>query len=963
MRTLFTALLLLRANAVFAQVPPSAAYVGKPVSSIAISIEGRPSTDASLLSAVQVKPHQPLNMNDVRETMTHLYTLGRFDDVQVEAENAADGGVAVTILLEPVHVVTRVEFRGQLGLPEGALRDRMADGFGQTPPVTKAADVAAALTELYVDRGYMTAAVTPAPPVIEHDPDRATLVFDVASGPRARIVKSDVAGQPLEPAAKVQERLRITPGEPYQPGDLHGRLASYITWMRKHGHYEADARALPPVFNADRTEATLTVDVRPGPAVIIEFTGDPLPPEKRAELVPIEREGSVDQDILEDAARRITDDLQQQGYWKADVGVPDRKEENGQLRIVFAVHHGPFFRIAPEGLKIDGTHAFTVDELRVGAKLVEAKLGPGDPFVASKMTAIEGAITQFYRSRGFATVQVASQPNQIGTNLVQPVIVVKEGPRVVLGSVTVRGNDKIPVKDLLAQITVKTGDAYYGPTLASDRSRLETLYLDRGFQSAEVTVPQSQPVVDGTTARADVVFQVREGAQTTIEHIFITGNVKTNANVIRRELGISEGAPLGQQALADSRRNLAALGLFRRIQISSVSHGDPERSDVIITVEESQGTTIDWGGGLQAERILRQTDEAGITTITQPIEFAPRGFFEIGRRNLGGKNRSANLYTRLAVRPGVESEHSTPLGFVEFRVVGTYREPRAFHNFGELTGTAAIERGVRTGFNFDRRGGNAELTHRISSSVRASGQYAFTTTTIYDETLTGDDVLNVDRVFSQVRLSMFSGALSRDTRDDAVAPQHGTLLSADGTLAARLFGSEVGFGKLFLQSFYYRNLGARNIVFAGGARLGLARAVKEIVDGSLVEDLPASERFYTGGDTTIRGFARDAVGAPETLTESGFPKGGSAEIVLNAELRVPVLGDFGSVVFVDGGNVFRRVSDLDLANLRAGVGFGVRYRSPFGPLRLDFGFPMNRQLLGEHLEKPFQIYFSMGHAF
>jgi hypothetical protein len=104
----------------WAQQPPAAPYVGRTVASIAITIEGRPSTDPSLLTAVQMKTQQPLNVADVRETMTHLYTLGRFEDVQVEAENAANGGVAITIRLEPVHLVTKVEFRGELGLSEGS---------------------------------------------------------------------------------------------------------------------------------------------------------------------------------------------------------------------------------------------------------------------------------------------------------------------------------------------------------------------------------------------------------------------------------------------------------------------------------------------------------------------------------------------------------------------------------------------------------------------------------------------------------------------------------------------------------------------------------------------------------------------------------------------------------------------------------------------------------------------------
>jgi outer membrane protein insertion porin family len=940
------------------QTPPAAPYVGKPVTSIAISIEGRHSTDAALLAAVQVKPNQPLSISDVRETMTHLYTLGRFDDVQVEAENAANGGVAITILLEPVHAVTRVDFRGQLGLPEGALRDRMTERIGATPPVAKMADVAAALKELYAERGYLSATVTPAPPIIQHDPDRATLVFDLVAGPRVRIARTEITGQPMEAPDKVEARLQIARGQPYQPGDLHERLAGYVTWMRRHGHYEADARDLPPKFNADRTEVDLTVEVRPGPAVTIQFTGDPLPADKRAELVPIEREGSVDQDILEDAAHRITDYLQQEGYWKADVPPPERKEENGLLTIVFNVQRGPLFHVAPGGVQVSGAQAIGVEEMRLYLKA----LPEGEPFVASKMSAIEGAIRQEYRKRGYATAQIQSQPNQVGPALVQPTIVVNEGPRVVIGSVTVRGNDKVQTKDMVERLSVKTGAPYYGPELAADRDRLESLYRDLGFQSAEVTVPQPEPVVEGATARANVVFEVREGVQTTVEHIFITGNVKTKSSVIERELRILEGAPLGQQELTESRRNLVALGLFRRIQISAVSHGDPARSDVIVTVEEAQRTTVDYGGGAQVEVILRESDTTG-ATIAERYEFAPRGFFEIGRRNIGGKNRSMNLYTRFGLRPSSDPDNPNPFGFSEYRVVGTYREPRAFHNFGELTGTAAIEQGVRTGFNFVRKGGNAELSHRVSQTVRASGQYAFTTTRIFDKVLTEEEELSVDRVFSQVRLSMFSGAISRDTRDDLVAPQHGTLLSADATVALRPFGSEVGFGKLFLQSFYFRNLGRRNVVFAGGARVGLARAREQITDGELVQDLPASERFYAGGDTTIRGFARDSVGTPATLTANGFPKGGSAEVVLNAELRIPVAGDFGAVVFADGGNVFARVSDVDLAELRAGLGFGARYRSPFGPIRIDFGFPMDRRIVGGSLEKAFQFYFSFGHAF
>jgi len=283
---------------------------------------------------------------------------------------------------------------------------------------------------------------------------------------------------------------------------------------------------------------------------------------------------------------------------------------------------------------------------------------------------------------------------------------------------------------------------------------------------------------------------------------------------------------------------------------------------------------------------------------------------------------------------------------------------------------------VRTGFNFIRKGFNAEISHRLSPSLHVSARYTLGTTRIFDNQLVEVDdplaELTIDRVFPQVRLSTVSAAVTRDTRDDPLEPQKGQFLAADATVAPRAIGSAVGFTKTFLQGFFFRNLGKPNLVFAGGARLGLARALLRFVDtidvnGNpqtvAVRDLPASERFFAGGDTTIRGYALDSVGAPATITPAGFPKGGDAEIVLNAELRVPIRGPVGGVVFVDGGNVFARVSDLDLLQLRGSVGLGARYRSPIGPIRVDVGFKLDRRLIGASLEPRYAIHLSIGQAF
>jgi outer membrane protein insertion porin family len=958
------ALAVLSPAAVASAQPPATPYVDRPVVSIQLTIEGRPAAEPALLEAVQSKRGAPLKMEDVRETITHLYSLGRFSDVQVEADNVPDG-VALRFELKPIHTVTRVEFRGQLGLGEGELRSRMVERFGVTPPATRAADVAALLVQFYQERGFLRAAVTAAPPVIAHDPDRATLVFDVEAGPRTMIGQSAIAGRPLEPAAQIQTRLQIRPGQPYEPGTLRQRIGDLVTSMRHRRYYQAAANLEAPAFNADRTQVQLTVDVQPGPLVSLEFTGDPLPKDKIAELVPVEREGSVDEDLLEDSARRIVAYLNQLGYWKAEVKPPERREANGQLSVVFHVDRGRIYRVAPGGLEITGNRAVTADELK---PLV--RLAPGDLFVASRLGAIEGAIQQIYKARGFARMELATAVNEVGDGLVSPTIAIKEGPRVVVGDVSIAGNQAVPTERLRPVLTLVGGAPYYGPSIAINRDALIAYYLDEGYASADVTVA---PVMNADGTRADITFKIVEGPQTVVEHIFITGNLRTNPAVIQRELQIAEGRPLGQAAINESRLRLSGLGLFRRIQISVISHGDPRLRDVVIAVEEAQQTTVSYGGGLQVDRVLRS--DTG-TTTSERYEFAPRGFFEIGRRNLGGRNRSVNLYSRLSLRPNPDATSTNPFGFSEYRFVGTYREPRALRNYGDLTATAAVEQGVRTGFNFSRKGFNAELGHRIAPTTRGSLRYSFGTTRIFDNRLIEEDdplvVLTVDRVFPQVRLSSFSAAASRDTRDDPLEPQKGAFLSGDASLAARGIGSEVGFTKAFVQGFLYRNLGRPHLVFAGGARLGLARAFLrfvETVDASgnpqtvAVRDLPASERFFAGGDTTIRGYALDSVGVPDTITPSGFPKGGDAEVVLNAELRFPVVGNVGAVVFVDGGNVFARAADLDVTSLRGSVGLGGRYRSPLGPIRIDIGFKLDRRTVGTGLEPRYAIHFSIGQAF
>ncbi|HVL69593.1 MAG TPA: POTRA domain-containing protein [Vicinamibacterales bacterium] len=946
------------------QTPSAAAeYVGRPIVQAEVFVDGRRSTDPTLLELVETSPGSRLSMATVRETIAHLYSLGRYQEVSVDATAVGDG-VRLRFDLAPIQNVEEIDFRGTLGLSRGQLRSVVTDRFGAAPPASRAGPAAELLQRHYFERGFLDAAIRP---ILERrgDSGRTVLTFEVNSGPRARIRNVAVKGDPGLPRDAFLREIHAEPGRIYQLVEVQRRLSDYVARLRRNGRYEASASHRMESRSDDGESVDLSITIEPGPEVVVRFEGDPLPKDRLEELVPVRREGSVDIDIIEDSEQRIIGYLNQQGYWRASV-TSTRHRQDGRLEVVFTVRRGPQYRIEG-GVEVSGNASVPLADLRPA---LEA-LGANDLFLAVNLDAAVAAIRRIYLQRGFAQVQVESAANELpatasGQARVKPVIVITEGPLMRVGSVTFAGNDLVPAEELRSRLRIATGQPYYEPQVVADREAVLREYLNRGFPDATVV---AVPVVAADEAHVDVRFEIVEGTQTFIDHVLIVGNVRTRADVIRRELDrLQPGQPLGLEALFDARRRLSELGLFRRVRITQIVHGESGRRDLLVEVEEAPSTTIGYGGGLELNNRL-DTGETG--EADERLELAPRGFFEVGRRNIGGRNRSANLYTRLSLRSDNDPETRgvKTFGFPEYRVVATYREPRTFGWNADVTVTGAVEQGVRAAYKFARKGVNAEMMRRLSPQIRGTARYTFGTTRTFDLDVDEEEQVTIDRLFPQVRLSAFSASVARDTRDDLLEPSRGFFLSGEASLAARSLGGQVGFLKSYLQGHAYRRVPiGRRIIFASRLALGLADGFpREVVvtapDGTtrvqIVEDLPASERFFAGGDTTIRGFALDSVGTTRTITSRGLPLGGNALVLANAELRVPVWKDVGAALFVDAGNVFERVSHVDLGELRGSVGVGLRYRSPFGPLRFDVGFKLDRR--GN--ERPRSFHFSFGQAF
>jgi outer membrane protein insertion porin family len=966
----------------WAQAPDVLSRVlGKVVTSIAFEIEGAPTANPALATLVDVKVGEPLTLERLRASELRLTTVGQFDEVAVDAHDSAQG-VDLIFALSPRHPIDQVVIAGDdLGLDRATLDKTVRARAGSLASVSPGT-VAGFLQQALIDEGYLSAEVTPTT-IKTHNPDRATLVLTVAAGPRAIITHSEVRPVHNLPitAEEILTRTGARAGAPYRRRVIEAALASIRSDLQARGYYAAIATVDRPVVAADRQGVQLTFIVDAGPRVDVHYDGDPPPAGDIENYVPIRREGAADDDLLEDSRGRLENGLKSEGFVNASVSLTKDTSSADVLVVTFHISRGPRFRVARVDLP-DGLH------LSREISLAELGVAPGDVYSVARVLTGLSKVMREYQLLGYYTAHAdpayrpADTPGPGGDTAIVLEPAITEGPRGTIAAIVFkRSTTQIPEAKLVSTMQTVRDGPYVLETVGGDRDRLESLYLNNGYRNADVTITPA-PNQDGTRVTLDVAID--EGPQVIVGSIDVVGQAKASAESIREDLTLQVGQPYSEDKRLESQNRLAQRGVFRSVSIQEEPRLPGEtKARVIVAVVESPATVLGYGGGIEVDRRAQPSSNA----LEDRLQVAPRAFFQVDRKNLFGRDRTLSFFSRFSFKApqNTATDPAVPApsgyGFSEYRVSGTYRQRNATANRTMLVGVTS-EQQIQTAYNFVHKLANAEVQKAITHQLNVSARYALDFTKLFDVQVPPDQRLEIDRLFPQVRLSLFSGSVLWDRRNDPIAPQLGASLSADVEVAARHLGSEVGYDKVFVQASAFRPLvPSRRFVLAGRAELGLAHGFpREGLAPDQQDELPASQRFFAGGGTTVRGFQQDQLGYPNpkfddppgpsnggVITPNGLSNGGNGLVILNLELRTVVRKikgrDFGVVVFSDAGNVFEKASGVDMTNLRATAGFGFRYDSALGPFRLDFGFKLHPDIVGGVREHGWEYHLSLGEAF
>ncbi len=948
---------LLSATAQVTPVTEQVSYEGQMVGSIELVSDPRINVDA-FRALVAQKAGETYSGEKIKASVAALQATRRFTKVDVDVRPEA-AGLHVIFVLEPAFYVGILQFPGATRVFTYTRLLQVVNLPDEDPyEKTRIPQAETALLNFLRTNGFFQATVRTETQLDEEN-QLANITFNVQLKKRARIGRVEVQGPPQQEAARLVRSMRslratvtgaaLKPGKSYTQERLKsatGRLQKYLAGQRR---LASRVRMNPPQYHAETNRADVSFNVEEGPIVDIRTAGAHLSlfpflgGRRQKKLIPIYDEGAFDRDLVEEGRRNLVNLFQEKGYFDAKVKTVVQHQPD-KISLLYQIDKGKRHRVREISFRgnqnLPEDKLLTYIEIRKHHLLSRGRYS--EKFLRKSVTDIEA----LYRDAGYENVKVDPQVVDHEPDI-DVTFQIVEGPQTLVDTLRIEGNKTIPFNELSppSGLGLRSGAPFSPRRLSDDRSRILAAYIDRGYLSAEVKPSITRHPDD--PHRVDVTYSVAEHQQVRVSQVVTIGQKRTRQSLISKTADLWPETPLSQGKLLKAESALYDLGIFDWSSVGPRRPISTQTEEVaVIKVHESRRNSITYGVGFEVARrggnIPTGTVAVpGLPTIglgkakilpSEKTFASPRGSVEYSRRNMRGLGETASI-SLLAAR-------------LDQRALATYTQP---HFRGSQWKSLISLSGERSTQNpiFTARLGEAswqfERTINRAKTTIAQVRYDFHRTSLSD-LLIPELVLPEDR---SIRVSGVSGTLIHDTRDKPLDAHQGRFETLDLGINPKAFGSSASFTRLLGQYAYYRPI--RKIVWANSVRLGLAKAY----GGSHV---PASERFFSGGGTSLRGFPINGAGPQRnvavcsdpndrsTCSDIRVPVGGNQLFILNSELRfpLPIKNNLGGVLFYDGGNVYHAVNIRSFVrDYTNTIGFGLRYNTPVGPVRFDIGRNLN----------------------
>jgi len=907
-------------------------YYGTRLSSIAVSGSGS-QVD---LESLPIHVGDVLTPQNVRAAIQALYDTGQYSYVDVDANAAADGTTSLTFRVRPFFFFSTFRLEPE-NLLERSLSAYVRLPFGEKFTTSAVERVVENTKELLLSEGYFQATVTPT-----YQPDEQSYLIFVTlkatPGPKAKVGTVHVEGG--EQTFKTEELLDafgLKKGDDVSGSKIEKGIsdvrAKFTELRFLNTRVEAER-----MYDPDTNTVDINVTIQPGQFALVRTIPFNISDKKLRELVPIYEEAAVDPDLVEEGRVRVTRYMQQEGYFDAVVGVETIEAEvdptqGNAIQINYTIMPGAKHEIV--GVRIDGNQHFTTDDIRRRIKSRKGEWLNRGVFSADILEEDRQTIEAMYRNAGFEGTTVTATPQDVD-HAITVVIHIVEGRQLPIEVIEFAGNDRISSKELREALGIKEGNTYTPGVVDEARAALTRYYYSRGY--ADARVERTVQRIESNNGMR-VSFQITEGPTYIVGSILVAGNTITKDKVIRRTSRLQEYKPYDPEMILEAQQRLYATGLFSRVEVVALEQGLPGIRNVLIQVEDAKPILLTYGVGYQ------EFEQA-------------RGSFEISHNNLFGLNRSISFRTRASRRERLGQ--------------ATYHEPRLGNH--ELDGFASsfIEHSQRPFYCTNRTDFSLQVLKRFSvqNNLLLTSSYQIADMNCLGVNPHAPTNKDDPSVASQIgpcticQIGRIGGSWITDHRNDPVNPTTGSFSTTTLQIANGLFGSELDFTSLFNQSSHYSPLGSG--VLATSVRFGWNHPygrTAEFAPGQR-QQLPATERYFAGGSTTLRGFGLDEA-RPPSIPDL---QGGNVLTIGNVEYRVPLrafpLNGLWGALFYDTGNVFPRIADIHLSEFTHTAGFGFRYQTPVGPARLDFGINLKPEKRPDGTPEPrLKVSFTLGNPF